>query len=77
MLVTALYAQLVRATPMDSHNSGRLPSTDVIRHGRAPKSLRRARGRHSGGQPVHLGATLVPRAMPDPYPIVLHAPAAL
>src|SRR5215208_8232885 len=73
-LVTALCTQLARATATDSHNSGKPPSTDVTRRGRAPKSLRRRSGRRPGGQPGHPGATLAPRATPDA--VVLHAPAA-
>ncbi len=73
-LVTALSAQLVRATATDSQNSGKPPSTDVSRVGRAPKSLRRCSGRSSGGQPGHRGATLAPRATPDT--VVRHAPVA-
>jgi transposase len=63
-LVTALCAQLARATATDSHNSGKPPSTDVTRRGRAPKSLRGRSGRRPGGQPGHRGATLAPRATP-------------
>ena len=70
-LVTALYARLARATATDSHNSGKPPSTDVSRRGRAPKSLRRRAGRRPGGQPGHRGATLGPRDAPDA--VVLHA----
>jgi transposase len=73
-LVTALCAQLARATATDSHNSGKPPSTDMTRHGRAPKSLRRRSKRRPGGQPGHPGATLAPRATPDA--VVLHAPDA-
>jgi transposase len=75
-LVTALCARLRRATAMDSHNSGRPPSTDRtrVRRGHAPKSLRRRSGRRPGGQPGHRGATLAPRAIPDA--VVLHAPDA-
>src|SRR5687768_15182757 len=60
-LVTALCARLARATATDSHNSGKPPSTDVTRRGRAPKSLRCRTGRRPGGQPGHRGATLAPR----------------
>jgi len=73
-LITALCAQLARATATDSHNSGRPPSTDVTRCGRTPKSLRRRSGRRPGGQPGHRGATLAPRELPDA--VILHAPPA-
>lgn len=67
-------AALKAAVAKDSHNSGKPPSSDVTRSGRAPKSLRRKSGKPSGGQPGHPGTTLALRAVPDA--LVVHAPAA-
>ena len=47
-LVTALDAQLGRATATDSHNSGKPPSTDVTRRGRAEEPAEAAGTRSVG-----------------------------
>jgi transposase len=56
--VATLEAQLAK----DSHNSGKPPSSDPVRHAR---SLREPSGKRPGGQPGHEGTTLALRATPD------------
>jgi len=70
----ARVAALEAARAQDSHNSGKPPSTDVTRAGRAPKSLRGTSGKAPGGQPGHPGTTLALRAAPDV--VHAHAPEA-
>lgn len=70
----ARVAALEVARAKDSHNSGKPPSTDVTRMGRAPKSLRGQSGKRPGGQPGHPGTTLALRPTPDA--VATHAPAA-
>ena len=63
--VAALEAAQRAMQRKDSHNSGKPPSTDVTRAGRAPKSLRGTSGKAPGGQPGHPGRTLALQATPD------------
>jgi transposase len=51
----------------DSSNSGKPPSTDIVRK---PVSLRKRTGRRSGGQQGHFGATL--RLAKHPDKIIIH-----
>ena len=70
----ARVAALEAAQAKDSHNSGKPPSTDLSRAGRAPRSLRGRSGKPSGGQPGHPGRTLALRATPDA--VCAHGPRA-
>jgi len=70
----ARVAALEAVQAKDSHNSGKPPSTDVTRGGRAPKSLRGHSGKAPGGQPGHPGRTLALRATPDA--VHAHGPSA-
>jgi transposase len=70
----ARIAALEAAARKDSQNSGKPPSSDVTRVGRAPRSLRTKSGKRPGGQPGHPGTTLALRAVPDA--VIVHAPAA-
>jgi transposase len=57
----------------DSHNSGKLPSSDrLARRGRQTKSLRRRSGMKPGGQLGHRGDTL--RLVATPDTVVEHRP---
>src|SRR5437879_3376488 len=56
----------------DSHNSSLPPSSD--RFARQPKSLRKKSGKKTGGQPDHLGSTLMWSATPDS--IIVHPVAS-
>lgn len=58
----------------DSHNSHKPPSSDGLRRGKRPKSLRQSGERPSGGQVGHPGTTLLPVEKPDAS--VVHAPSA-
>ncbi len=65
-------ADLKRRLGMDSTNSSRPPSSDSPFVKPAPRSLRRASGKRSGGQPGHAGATLA--QVGDPHETLRHEP---
>ena len=56
---------------LDSHNSGKPPSTDTFRKKKTPvKNSREKSGKKAGGQEGHKGTTL--RQVENPHEIVLH-----
>lgn len=56
---------LERRLGKDSHNSHKPPSSNGLRRGKKPKSLRQSGERPSGGQAGLAGTTLLPTAKPD------------
>ena len=71
--LTAQVKELTSRLAMDSHNSSKPPSADGPGVKPHPKSQRTPTGRKSGGQPGHVGHTLV--LVDDPAEVVVHPPA--
>src|SRR5947209_14559299 len=63
--------QLEDRLGLDSHNSGKPPSSDGFQ--RKTRSLRRPSGKRPGGQPGHSGASL--QLTPNPDHVMHHRPS--
>ena len=70
--LTARVAWADARAATSSRNSSRPPSTDRSEHRPHPRSLRPRSTRHTGGQPGHVGHTVLARA---PDRVVVHRPA--
>lgn len=71
--LTARIEALEHQRALDSHNSGKPPSSDGPGVKPHPKSQRKSSGRKPGGQPGHMGHTL--RLIDDPDEVKVHTPS--
>ncbi len=71
--LAARIKELEHQRALDSHNSGKPPSSDGPGVKPHPKSQRKSSGRKPGGQPGHVGRSL--RLIDDPDEVKVHTPS--